>query len=168
MPKNTFSGRAISSVDERIEANERRAGLYPRLRDGFMLWWNERRRWTNAPFRPGRQLKAHFPFPGLDAVVKVDNVLTVRDGRDDEHVIYPYFAPEPVLSEDAARLGLWLVIQALPSVPPREIRILDVIRGRTFSIDRTPLRGDEEQEFKSRYSSLLTLRESLRSEYPDA
>lgn len=152
-------------VDARMDANARRANLYPRLRDGFLLWWNERRRWTNEPFRPGRSLKAHFPFPGLDATVKIDSILSVRDGLDGEHAVYPYFAPEPLLSDNAARLGLWLTTRALPTVPPDEIRILDVIRGRTFSLDRTPLRGDEEDEFRRRYSELLRQREVLRREY---
>lgn len=153
-------------VDNRVEANGRRSNLYPQLRTGFLTWWNERRRWTNEPFRPGRQLKAHFTFPNLDAVVKVDNILSVRDGVGEEHVVYPYFAPQPELSENAARLGLWLLSSALPTVPMEEIRILDVIRGRTFSVDRTPLRGSEQEEFTTRYSAALSEREVLRREYP--
>lgn len=153
------------AVADRIDANDNRANLYPRLRDGFLVWWNERRRWTNEPFRQGRSLKAQFSFPGLDAVVKVDSILSVRDGLDAEHVVYPYFSPEPVLSEHAARLGLWLLTSALPSVPSEEIRILDVIRGQTFSLDRTPLVGNEEEDFRRRYSELLEQRKVLRGEY---
>ncbi|HEX8584342.1 MAG TPA: hypothetical protein VF680_08025 [Allosphingosinicella sp.] len=152
-------------VDDRIAANAGRANLYPLLRDGFLLWWNERRRWTNEPFRPGQTLKAQFPFPGLDATVKVDSLLSVRDSGDAEHFVYPYFAPSPALSEEAARWGLWLLAQALPTVEIAELRILDVIRGRTFSIDRTPLRGDEEQNFRRRYAAVLQERETLRREY---
>ncbi len=152
-------------VNERMVANGRRVNLYPRLRDGFLLWWNERRRWTNEPFRPGQPLKTHFPFPNLNATVKIDSILSVRDGINVEHAVYPYFAPEPVLSENAARLGLWVLTQALPDVSPEEIRILDVIRGRTFSLDRTPLRGDEETDFLRRYSEILLQREDLRREY---
>ncbi len=37
------------AVRERIAANGGRAALYPRLRDGFLQWWDERRRLTNAP-----------------------------------------------------------------------------------------------------------------------
>jgi hypothetical protein len=69
-----------------------------------------------------------------------------------------------VLSEDAARLGLWLLAAALPAVSSDAIRILDVIRGQTFSLDRTPLRGDEEEDFRRRYLELLRLRDVLRSE----
>lgn len=166
--KNHVFGTADlhNMVDGRVEANGRRANLYPQLRTGFLIWWNERRRWTNEPFRPGRQLKAHFPFANLDAVVKVDNILSVRDGAGEEHVVYPYFSPQPELSENAARLGLWLLSSALPTVPLEEIRILDVIRGRTFSVDRSPLRGDEQEEFTTRYSAALNERDVLRREYP--
>jgi hypothetical protein len=153
-------------VDGRVEANGRRANLYPQLRTGFLTWWNERRRWTNEPFRPGRSLRTHFQFPNLDAIIKVDNILSVRDGADEEHVVYPYFSPEPELSENAARLGLWLLSLALPTVSLEEIRILDVIRGRTFSIDRNALRGDEQEEFTRRYTAALDERAVLRREYP--
>ncbi|WP_197279261.1 hypothetical protein [Novosphingobium sp. AAP1] len=164
--RHVFGQADLSDLTEsRIRANEGRKNLYPQLRDGFLLWWNERRRWTNEPFEAGRQLKAQFSFPGLDAVVKVDNVLVVRDGRGEEHAVYPYFAPNPAMSDAAARLGLWLLIEALPHVPAGEIRILDVIRGTTYSIDRNPLRGDEEAEFRRRYRDLLNLRDNLLPDY---
>ncbi len=153
------------AVSARIAGNERRRNLYPLLRDGFLLWWNNRRRWTNEPFHPGTSLKSHFPFPGLAATVKVDSVLSVRDGVGAEHAVYPYFAPEPILTEEAARLGLWLLTRALPSVPPGEIRILDVMRGQTFSLDRHPLRGDEEVIFRRRYAQLLEDRATLLRGY---
>jgi hypothetical protein len=163
---HVFGSRDLhEAVAARIDANGGRDNLYPQLRDGFLLWWNERRRWTNEPFRLGRHLKAHFRFPGLDATVKVDSVLSVRDGQDQEYVVYSYFAPEPVLTEDGARLGLWLLTRAFPSIPPEEFRILDIIRGRTFSLDRTPLSGDEEVAFRTRYARLLREREALRAEY---
>lgn len=152
-------------TEARIQANEARQNLFPQLRDGFLLWWNERRRWTNEPLEVGRQLKAHFPFPGLNAVVKVDNILVVRDGQGEEHAVYPYFSPNPAMSEEAARLGLWLLGEALPRVSAEEIRILDVIRGTTYSIDRNPLRGDEEEEFRRRYRDILDLRDSLLPDY---
>lgn len=155
------------AVDARIAVNGRRDNLYPLLRDGFLLWWNERRRWTNEPFHPGRALKTHFSFPGLDATVKIDNMLSVKDGFGAERVVYPYFSPEPVLSEEAARLGLWLLIRAFPAIPPQEFRILDVIRGQTFSIDKTPLLGDEEQNFGRRYSQAINERKALRNEHGD-
>lgn len=151
-------------VDDRIARNPRRRNLYPRLRDGFLSWWNERRRWTNEPFRPGQSIKVRFAFPRLGATVKVESILSVRDGGGVERFVYPYFAPDPILSENAARLGLWLLTRALPNVPQNSIRILDVIRGQTFSLDRTPLQGDEENDLRRRYAELLRQRDELRDE----
>ncbi len=154
-----------AATDGRIAGNGRRQNLYPQLRDGFLLWWDERRRWTNAPFEAGRQLGTQFQFPRLNSLVKVDNILSARDGRGDEHYVYPYFAENPALNEEAARLGLWLLGQALPAVPHEEIRILDVIRGEPFSIDRYPLAGNEEDNFRDRYMALLEEWEALLTEY---
>jgi len=166
---HVFEGADLhGAVQARIAANRRRADLYPRLEDGFLLWWNERRRWTNEPFRPGQALKAQFAFPGLDATVKIDGILSVRDADDVDHFIYPYFAPTPVLSDEAARLGLLLVTRALNDVPPNEIRILDVIRGQAFSLDRHPLSGDEEQTFRRRYTQVLADQDALRGQYDQA
>ena len=151
----------------RIESNTGRANLYPQLRDGFLTWWNERRRWTNEPFRPSENLKGRVVFPSLDAVVKVDNILSVRDARDEDHFIYPYFSPNPVLREEPARLGLWLLARAIPTVELTDFRMLDVIRGTTFSTlaDRNPLHGDEETIFERRYSAALDQWNQLRREY---
>ncbi len=153
------------ATDLRIGANARRLNLYPQLRDGFLDWWDEKRRWTNLPLMPGRKLKARFAFPGLDAVVKIDNILTVVDGNGAEHIVYSYFSPRPAVTEASARLGLWLLGEAFPNVPQEELRILDIIRGTTFSTDRTTLVGDEEAEFESRYARLIRERDILRQEY---
>lgn len=152
-------------VDERIAANTNRANLYPLLRDGFLLWFNDRRRWTNEPFRPGRVLKAQYALASLDCTVKIEGILSVRDGAGEEHFVYPYFSPSPPMNDDSARLGLWLLTQALPHVPQNEIRILDVIRGQTFSVDREPLIGDEQDHFTRRYTALLEEWDTLRQEY---
>lgn len=154
-----------ASVATRIDANPRRGALYPRLRDGFLLWWTERRRWTNEPFQLGRPIRTQFQTAVPLATIKVDSILSVRDARNEEHFVYPYFAPEPALSEEAARLGLWLLTTALRDIPPAEIRILDVIRGQTFSIDRTPLDGTEEEAFRRRHAALMEDWEALRQEY---
>lgn len=153
------------ATDDRIIANARRQNLYPQLRDGFLYWWNEKRRWTNTPFKPGKNHKSRFRFPGLDATVKVENVLSVIDGVGDEYVVYSYFSPEPRLTNESARLGLGLLTQALPEIPQSQLRILDIIRGNTFSIERNPFAGDEEIEFQSRFARLIRERDELRREY---
>lgn len=140
----------------RIEANPNRTNLYPRLCDGFLLWWDERRRWTNQPFMPADPLKATCRLPGIDAVIKFTNILSVRDGNADDHFVYPYWFPDPAISEEAARIALWALCQAFPTVNPSELRLLDVMRGQTFSIDRNALQGNEEAIFPCDFNRLRT------------
>lgn len=149
----------------RIESNPGRANLYGLLRDGFLLWWDERRRWTNEPFRSAGAMKTVCRAAGVDADIKVANILSVRDGRDEDHFVYPYWFPDPALSEEAARLGLWLLCEAFPNVDRAEFRLLDVIRGRTFSLDRNPLQGNEPAIFQRRHAAALAQWQELRREY---
>ena len=113
----------------------------------------------------GAYLKARIPFPALDATVKVDNLLSVRDGNGEQFVVYSYLAKEPSLSADGARLGLWALSKAFPNIEREQFRILDVLRGRTFAADRTPLAGDEELEFGARYARLIRERDRLLRDY---
>lgn len=152
------------AVNARVENNTRRDRLYPALRDGFLQWWNERRRWTNEPFEPIEAPHARIALEGL-GTVKVENVLAVGDAGGGRHFIYPYFAEQPALPDEGGRIGLWLMAQALPQAEPNDLRILDVIRGRTFSLDRTPLQGDESAIFRRRYGALLSRWQSLWEEY---
>lgn len=153
------------AVQDRIAANDRRRRLYPELRDGFLGWFNRRRRWTNAPFRLIETPRTRLQIDD-DCIVKIDNFLAVSDARGQEHFVYPYFCEEPVLSAEAARLCLWAIGRALPNLPMNEVRVLDVIRGMTFSLDRTPLNGDEEQIFGRRLAVLRAQRARLILEYP--
>ena len=149
----------------RIEANPRRANLYPLLRDGFLEWWDRRRRWTNEPFQRAETIKGIYRFEEFGASVKLGNILCVKDARDDDHFVYPYWFPTPLIEDEAARLSLWLLRQTFSSTDPDELRVLDVIRGRTFSLDRNPLRGDEEKVFKQRYTAIIRQWDTLRKEY---
>jgi hypothetical protein len=94
--------------------------------------------------------------------VKVDSILSITDGLGSHHYVYPYFAEAPAVSEEAARLGLWVLGRALPNVPPEQFRLLDVFRGQAFSIKETPLQGDEEQLFHRMYAGLVQERNGLR------
>lgn len=153
------------SVRARIEANAARANLYPRLRDGFLLWWDYKRRWTNEPFLPLDAPKGRYRTPEFGGMVKVENFLSVRDGLGDGHFVYPYFSHDPSLSNEAARVGLWVIGRAIPQLNWDEIRLLDVIRGEIFSADRTPLQGDEEEIFRNRYRAILRQWDKLREQY---
>lgn len=150
----------------RIEVNSRRGNLYPRLLDGFLRWWNDTRRRINEPFQLIRDsISALFPVDELDAIVKVENVLALRVGDNSDRVIYPYFSVETPLTEEGARIGLWLLGQSLRRFNLSEIQILDVFRGRSFSNRDLPFRGDERRVFLTRYRALIAEWERLRREY---
>lgn len=155
----------VNATKIRIASNSGRRNLYPRLTEGFLTWWNERRRWTNAPFQPVASPHTRYQFPGLNAVIKVDNILAVRDANNVEHYVYPYFSMTPLLSETAARHGLWVLTKALPGLPESEVSILDVIRGQAFSVGRPALQGDEEAELRQLYASLIQEQQTLRRDY---
>ncbi|WP_201721592.1 hypothetical protein [Caulobacter sp. B11] len=90
---------------ERIDAHGGRRRLYPLLVEGFLSWWEERRRLRNEPFLVIEEsIRARFESTGL-GVVKVENTLSISVGDDGRRIIYPYFPERPPLSEEAARLG---------------------------------------------------------------
>lgn len=145
-----------AATELRIQASAQRRNLYPLLADGFLVWWDERRRWTNAPYIEAQHISARTEFPSLEATVKTESLMSVRDGRNEDHHVYPYFAMDPVLGEEAARLGLWVLDQAFPETPTEQLRILDVFRGASFAVDRSPFQGNEQDLFESRYRSLIS------------
>ena len=153
------------NVAGRIEANNTRRNLYPQLRDGFLLWWNERRRWTNEPFRQADAIKTAYHPPGFDAQIKIANVLCVRDAYDADHYVYPYWFPDPEIADESGRLAMWLLRSGLTTVDANELRLLDVIRGESYSLDRNPLTGEEQRIFERRYRALIAEWDSLRAEY---
>ena len=154
----------VPAVQAMIDANGRRARLYPLLRDGFLLYFNERRRWTNAPFRNAVAPHARLAIDG-GTTIKIEHLLAVSDAAGVTHYVYPYFAEYPVLGEEGARLILWALTTAFPGLPADELRVLDVLRGSPFSTDRNPLAGNEEHIFVSRLAELRRLRQELRREY---
>ena len=144
------------ATNVQIEKNWRRKNLYPRLRDGFLIWWNEKRRWINEVIGEiPKAIKSSFGFAEIDGIVKVENLLSLRLGEDKFRYIYPYFADKPALTPEAARLGLWLMSRALPLYDVKDMRILDVIRGEAFSVDKYPFDGKEEDLFRLQYRSIL-------------
>lgn len=133
-----------------------RLRLYPLLRDGFLVWWNEKRRWINEPIAAlPKSINSSFGFIDLEGTVKVENLLSLRIGDENFRYIYPYFCEKPEMDADVARLGLWLMSKALPDLNTSELRILDVLRSETYSLDKYPFRGDEEEVFSLRYRRIL-------------
>lgn len=146
----------------RMADNRNRRRLYPLLRDGFLVSWSTYRRRTNEPFHLGPSLRTRFEILDLASMVKIDSILSITDGLGDHHHVYPYFAEAPELGAESARLGLWLLGQALPDVPLGRFQMLDVLHGRSFSIALTPLQGNEEQLFLRMYAGLIQERDILR------
>jgi hypothetical protein len=151
----------------RIEANNRRRRLYPELTQGFLEWWEERRRLHNEPFEIIEdRIRGRLVLDGL-GVIRIESNLafTIRDVA--RRIVYPYFCEDPDMSADVARTGLWAMSRALPAYPIADMRVLDVIRGQTFSIIECPQRGTEEQEFQASYGALLERWRALRAQYDD-
>jgi len=153
------------ATDSRIQLNERRSNLYPRLRDGFLLWWNERRRWTNEPFEQIQSPKGLLSFNELNATVKIENFLSLQGTDNDLHYVYPYFSPNPELSLEAAKLTLWAISAANLNIPDESVRVLDVIRGNSFSIEGVGFDGSEASDFTHRYRTAINQWESLWTDY---
>lgn len=152
----------------RIEANKGRDRLYRELCEGISKWWNERRRWRNEP-KPfdevEEDIKARLLFEELGLTVKVENVLGVKINDRTRRFIYPYFSEAPTLTQDAARLGLWLLNQALPAYPANDWRVLDILRSRSFGLEDVPLTGNERERFSAMYRAAMKEWSDLRDEY---
>ncbi|MFC1674036.1 hypothetical protein ACFL12_07850 [Pseudomonadota bacterium] len=155
-------------TQDRIEKNRRsRFRLYPLLRDGFLQWWNEKRRWSNQEFELLQgSVKGRHQLPELDATVKVENILALKIDDDTHRLIYPYFKEEPRLQPEGARIGLWLLNATMNDYHVEDMRILDVLRSQSFSTSEFPLQGNEEELFISKYSYILEMWEDLKKEYP--
>lgn len=150
----------------RVASNERRKRLYPDLHSGFMDWWLNKKRFNNEEIIPySTEIKAQFTIEVLDATVKVENFLGLSVGGDEKRFIYPYFAETPVLSEKNARLGLWLISRAFPKLQIDDFRILDVLRGTSYSPQDCQWRGNEEDTFELLYGNLVNRWEELKTEY---
>ncbi|WP_421933364.1 hypothetical protein [Phenylobacterium sp.] len=156
--------RTVTS--QRAAGNKTRERLYPLLCDGFLLWWEEKRRLRNVPFSViNTSVKARYDALGL-GTVKVENTLSFTVGEDGHRILYPYFCEDPALSDEAARLGLWAMSQCIKGYALKDLRLLDVLEGRSFSVLDTPLIGNEETFFLQKYAFVLEEWQKLRAEYP--
>lgn len=150
----------------RIAHNANRRNLYPKLKDGFLDWYDTKRRWRNEPFvaKP-IDVKGYYTFSNLDSIVKVENLMALAIGEDKVRIIYPYFVKEPILTENSARLGLWLLSQALSEYGVNDIRLFDIQRASTYSLETTPLLGNEEELFTANYKRVIKKWEELQLLY---
>jgi len=165
--KNHARGRSNlrETTDVRAAASRQRRRLYPALRDGFLSWWEERRRRRNEPFTILEdRILGECELEGL-GVIRVENNLAFQIGDDGMRVVYPYFSDEPELTSEVAAMALWVMSRAVPQFRLEDMRILDVIRGVSYSLDEAPLTGSDEMELRNQYASLLERWYELRDEY---
>jgi hypothetical protein len=158
----------VIASQQRIEKNKGKQRLYTELTNGFLKWWNEKRRWSNENIELLlTSPTGYVEFKSISCIVKVDNMLAIKIGDNSQKIIYPYFSEEPNLSKEAARIGLWLMSQALPEHNVNGFRILDVLRGNSFTIEDCPFQGNEEELFINNYKRILDKWNELRPEYDD-
>lgn len=150
---------------DRIASNNNFKRLYPLLKDGVLDLLSAKLRWSNEPVEIIPQsVHGILRIEELGAVVRIRDALHARVREKYTRVVYPYFSEEPALSEEAGRLGLWAMQQALPDLDPNEMRLIDPLRRVFFSPDTTPLIGNEKLVFIDRYRSLIMEWERLKHE----
>jgi len=150
----------------RISNNSHRKNLYPKLQNGFLEWYDKKRRWRNEPFvATPIDVKGKYNIVSLNSIVKVENLMALSIGEDRVRMIYPYFVEEPKLTDESARLGLWLLSNALEEYGADDIRFFDVQRATTYDLENNPLHGNEEAIFLSNYERILKKWQELKSYY---
>jgi hypothetical protein len=80
-------------------------------------------------------------------------------------LVYPYFAETPILPEEWARVGLWLMREALSEFDFTQMEILDVLRAKSFRGSAVFLKGNEEALFSAKYRHMLQLWKEFRPDY---
>ncbi|WP_417321515.1 hypothetical protein [Erythrobacter aureus] len=155
----------VAATGRRIEVHEGRARLYPILCERFSDWWRRFEGAMNEPLVPlGESVHARLQFDDLDVTIKVDNLLSFQIDRERHRLIYPYFSEAPPLSQRWARIGLWVMAEALNRFRPQDMVILDAQRGRSFSLRELDFRGDEEDIFMDRMAELRVLWDNILDE----
>lgn len=149
----------------RITSNRNFKRLYPLLKDGILELLSAKLRWSNEPVEIVPQsVHGNLNIEELGAIVRIRDALHALVREKYTRVVYPYFSEEPALSEEAGRLGLWAMQQALPNLDPSDMRLIDPLRRVFFSPDTTPLRGDEKAVFVGKYRLLVGEWERLKRE----
>lgn len=163
--KDFMNGRIDLTLQtaQRADLNRNRKRLYPLLAQKFLEWWNEKKRWSNEGCVVATAPKGRYNHSELGVVVRINNILALDIGSQPTRYFYPYFSEKPALDEEAARIGLWLMQEAL-DVPPQQLRLLDVLRAKSYSLKKHPLQGNEEALFKAKYGKILDKWDELYAE----
>jgi hypothetical protein len=142
---------------DRVKKSKGRRRLYGLLTNGFLSVWEEKVRWRNEPFEfHPKTAKGQLPLSELNAVVKIENVLSVKIWDGTDRAVYPYFFEEPILPPEGVRLGFWALREALSEFRSEELRIMDVMRGSYFRPEDVPLQGNERSILIQKYEAVIT------------
>jgi hypothetical protein len=159
------NGDLAEMTADRIASNNNFKRLYPLLKDGVLELLSAKLRWSNERVEIIPQsVYGNLKVEEIGAVVRIRDALNARVRGKYTRVVYPYFSEEPALSEEAGRLGLWVMQQALPNLDPSDMRLIDPLRRVFFSPETTPLHGNEKSVFIDRYRSLIIEWERLKLE----
>lgn len=158
-------GDLAELTDDRIKSNKSYKRLYPLLKDGVLDLLRAKLRWSNELVEIIPQsVHGHLRIEELSGTIRIRDALQARVRGEYTRVVYPYFSEEPALSEEAGRLGLWVMQRALINLDADDMRIIDPLRKTFFSPRTTPLQGDEETVLRERYRSLIDEWERLKRE----
>ncbi|MBB3948698.1 hypothetical protein GGQ73_004689 [Rhizobium skierniewicense] len=164
--KNHISGEGDLSeaISNRIISNKNFTRLYPLLKDGILELLSARLRWSNelVEIIP-KSVHGNLLVADL-GTIRIKDALHARVRGEYTRVVYPYFSEEPALSDEGARLGLWVMQRALTKLDANDMRIIDPLRKAFFSPQTTPLQDDEEVVFREKYKSLIDEWQRLRDE----
>ncbi len=138
-----------------IYENPRRKRLFPLLAMGLKSWGLQKRRWMNEEIKRIKNPVGIVEIEDHDIAFKVNNILALEIAGKGNRYIYPYFSEEPALNKEAARVALWQLHRALPRINIEEFRVLDVMRGKSYSVTDAPLMGDEHAIFVHNVSGIM-------------
>uniref|UniRef100_A0A2A4YU14 Uncharacterized protein n=1 Tax=OCS116 cluster bacterium TaxID=2030921 RepID=A0A2A4YU14_9PROT len=149
-------------TSHRITQLAGRKKIYSDLEIGFLNLWKrgDNQNVHLLPIKP----KGYLEIDDKNLLVKVENLMAISiDGH--ERLGYPYWFPNPTLCEEAARIGLWIMGEALPEHNKENMRIFDIIRSDFYSLKNCPLLGDENEILLQNFNRILNKRRELLMEY---
>lgn len=107
-------GDLAALTDDRITSNKSYKRLYPLLKDGVLDLLSAKLRWSNELVEIVPQsVHGNLRIEELSGTIRIRDALHARVRGEYTRVVYPYFSEEPALSEEAGRLGLWVMQRAL-------------------------------------------------------
>ena len=130
-----------------------------------MSVWSDKIQWRNDRFEAYPVgIKARYEIPELRATIKIENLVAVKIPDGTSRLVYPYFSEVPSLPTEGARLGLWMLQEALKDFRPEDFRILDILRRAYFRPREVLVEGNERELLIQKYDEVLNEWRKLRDE----